>query len=214
MINLVLISTASFVTAFSGALMPGPLLFYTIAKSFKHGAYTGFFVIIGHALLEIIIVLLLLTGIKSLLNKILFEIILSFIGGASLILMGVLMIIPAAKNKINIDMSVQKINKKNNYGLLLGGFIISISNPYFLIWWFFIGAGYLFASIKLGIFGIIFFFIGHILADFAWYIFISFCTAKSKKIINDTFYKILVLVCGVLIIFMGSYFLYNGFSKV
>ncbi len=210
MTALLLIFTGSFVVALSGALAPGPLLFYTISKTPKHGSLTGVFVIFGHAVLEILIVVLLLFGIKSLFNKTVFEIIISLTGGITLILMGILTIIPAIKNKTGLELENKKYENKFNYGLLAGGFLISISNPYFLIWWIFIGAGYMYASLKFGIIGLIVFFAGHILADFAWYFFVSLCVDKSKKLINNTFYKYLMITCSILIVLMGLYFLTNG----
>jgi len=52
----------SFLIAFSGALMPGPLLTVTIAVSSKRGPWTGPLLILGHAVLEIAMVSLLLAG--------------------------------------------------------------------------------------------------------------------------------------------------------
>jgi len=208
MISLIIIFGSSFITALSGALMPGPLLFYTIAETGKNGAWTGFFVIIGHAILELIIVVLLLLGFRNLLNKNIFEIIISLIGGITLFIMGLTMIIPALKNKLKLEDNT-KIKKASRY-LIISGIIVSISNPFFIIWWFFIGAGYLYSALKLGALGIIFFFIGHTLADMSWYVFVSYCIHKGKKIIGDTFYKYLIITCAFLIIAMGAFFIYNG----
>ena len=39
-----------FVVGISGAMMPGPLLIYTIQESLKKGKWTGALVILGHAM--------------------------------------------------------------------------------------------------------------------------------------------------------------------
>jgi len=44
--------------AFSGAMMPGPLLTYTIKQSLNTGAHSGFVIISGHAIMEIILIAL------------------------------------------------------------------------------------------------------------------------------------------------------------
>ena len=46
----------SFVIALSGALAPGPLLAACISESTKHGFKSGPLMILGHAILEIIMV--------------------------------------------------------------------------------------------------------------------------------------------------------------
>lgn len=212
MVNLFLIFTGSFITAFSGAIVPGPLLFYTIAKSHKHGVVTGFLVIFGHAILELILVLVLLFGIKSFLNKGFIEIIVSYIGGFILLIMGILMIVPVLKDKLDIKNKEYSNLKKNKVAMISAGFFMSLSNPYFLIWWLFIGAGYLFSALKYGYIGIFFFFIGHILADLIWYVFVAFCIDKGKKIFKAKFYKYLIITCSILVFFIGGYFVYNGFK--
>lgn len=204
----------SFLTAFSGALAPGPLLFYTIARSSKHGWLTGVFVIAGHALLELVIVLLLIFGMKSFMNRIIFEMVLSLTGGLTLIVMGVFTFKPLYKKENSIDLQEITGTKKYNFNLFAGGFVISLSNPYFLLWWFFIGAGYLFASMKLGILGVLAFFAGHTLADFIWYIFVSFFVSKSKKMIQGRWFNALILICGILIVFMGVLFVINGIRLI
>ena len=55
----------SFLVALTGAMAPGPLLTYTIIKSVKtrkRGYLMGLWIIIGHAFLEMGIIILLLLG--------------------------------------------------------------------------------------------------------------------------------------------------------
>ena len=47
---------ASFGLAFSGAMMPGPLLTVTISESPRKGFITGPLLILGHAVLEVALV--------------------------------------------------------------------------------------------------------------------------------------------------------------
>ena len=50
--KLAALGATSFVIAFSGAIMPGPLLTITIGESVKRGARAGPLIIVGHAILE------------------------------------------------------------------------------------------------------------------------------------------------------------------
>ncbi|MBN1531968.1 MAG: LysE family transporter [Spirochaetes bacterium] len=210
MTALVLIFAGSFVAAFSGALMPGPLLFYTIAKSARHGAATGFLVILGHAILELLTVTLLLFGIHAFLNRAAFETAMSLIGGALLLGMGVLMILPSLRNRVDLSVDERSLPAGSSRNLVVSGFIVSLSNPYFLMWWLFIGAGYLFAALKSGFPGVVCFFAGHIIADMAWYTFVSYGVHKGRRFISPFLYRALIVSCGVLIMAMGLYFLYHG----
>ena len=47
-----MIFLSAMAVAFSGAVMPGPLLTYTIRQALSRGPKSGFVIIIGHALLE------------------------------------------------------------------------------------------------------------------------------------------------------------------
>ena len=67
------IFSLSFLVALTGAMSPGPLLTYTIIKSArtsKRGYLMGLWIIIGHAILEMGIVILLLLGFSFILKNI------------------------------------------------------------------------------------------------------------------------------------------------
>jgi hypothetical protein len=59
----------SLLIAFSGALMPGPMLTYTIEMSLKRGVRAGILIPLGHALLEAVVAIVLLTGAGRLFNE-------------------------------------------------------------------------------------------------------------------------------------------------
>ena len=69
MVSLVSIFFTSFVIALSGAMMPGPLLTATISESTRHGIKAGPLLILGHGILELLLVTALLLGLAPLLQK-------------------------------------------------------------------------------------------------------------------------------------------------
>ena len=79
---------------------------------------------------------------------------------------------------LSLDFSAGERKKQN---LVLAGIVFSLANPYWLIWWASIGLGYIVYSVQFGVAGVSSFFAGHILADFAWYAFISFGVAKGRR---------------------------------
>ena len=58
MLPLLTIFFTSFCIALSGALMPGPLLTVTISETTRRGLLVGPLLIIGHSILELILVVL------------------------------------------------------------------------------------------------------------------------------------------------------------
>ena len=63
------IFSSSFLIALSGALMPGPLLTYTVAESARRGFWAGPIIMLGHGFLELGLVVLLLLGIGAIINQ-------------------------------------------------------------------------------------------------------------------------------------------------
>ena len=81
----------SFLVALTGAMSPGPLLTYTIIKSVqtsKHGYLMGLWIIIGHAILELGIIILLLLGFSFILKNIIVIRIVGIVGGLILVFFG------------------------------------------------------------------------------------------------------------------------------
>jgi len=200
---------ASYVIAFSGAIMPGPLLSYTISKTTNMGFKAAPLIITGHSIPEIIFIALILLGFKSFLENNIFITTVSFSGAFVLTYMSIKMFLSIPKLTLGFSANQQK--SKNT---ILAGALISISNPYWIIWWITIGLGYILMSQKYGSFGIVIFFLGHILGDITWYFFISYLVTGGKKYFTDKIYKYLISVCALLLIIFSGIFIYYGFTKL
>ena len=201
--NLAVIAFSSFVIALSGALVPGPLFTITVSESAKRGASTGPLIILGHAILEVVIIILILSGLSPFLKHETTRWVISLMGGGMLILMGgmILKDLPKARLVYTGD------GQKQGMNLILTGILASLSNPYWVIWWATIGLGYLVSSLKFGLAGVALFFLGHISADLAWYSIISYTVARGRKVVGNRGYKAVLLLCGVFLIFFGAWFL-------
>ncbi len=210
-IALLTIFCTSFILALSGALMPGPLLTVTVSESSRRGAMVGPMMIFGHSLLELTLVVALLSGLAPILVRDDVFILISLIGGAILLWMGTSMLrsLPQLTLGGQADLHVRK--SKN---LVLTGMLLSVANPYWLLWWASIGLGYIMHSMKFGIMGIAAFFFGHILADLAWYCLISFGIAKGRRFFSDSLYRKLIGGCAVFLLVFSCWFLYGGIDKV
>jgi threonine/homoserine/homoserine lactone efflux protein len=196
----------SLIIGFSGAMMPGSLLTYTIEKSMKIGPKAGFLVSVGHSLLELLLVILLFLGLGKYLETPLAQMIIGILGGAVLIFFGVSMIKDVVQGKINIEMKESTTSKSG--GIILGSALISASNPYFAVWWAAVGLGLMMNAYNLlGLAGVVLFYTGHILADFTWYMSVSFVIGKTRRFINMKVYRVIIIILGAVLIGFGAGFL-------
>ena len=127
--HIIQLFTASLLTGFSGAIMPGPVLIYTIGKSLSHGFISGTLAAIGHSLLELFLVIGLTFGLDQLLNNQIAEFIIGTAGGLFLLWMGWGM----SKNPVGTAIPiVDKSDADSSRGPISAGIILSATNPYFL----------------------------------------------------------------------------------
>lgn len=209
MLPLLSIFFSSFIIALSGAMMPGPLLTVTISESSRRGAITGPLLITGHAILEFILIIGLLIGIEPVLKHELFFITIALTGGIIILWMAWGMFRSLPILSVNRE---AKTGKKNN--LLLSGILLSIANPYWIIWWATIGIGYIAYTRELGLADIFIFFIGHIAGDFIWYTAISLAVSKGKKLFTDRIYRIIIAVCAVFLSCFAIYLVITAVIKI
>lgn len=208
LIKLLTIFMSSFIIALSGAMMPGPLLTTTISESSQRGFVAGPLIIGGHAILEAVLIVALLMGLGSFLQQPWVFVATAIIGSVILFLMscGMFKSLPS----LNLDWDNVSSHDKNP---VFSGFLMSIANPYWIIWWATIGLGYILYSWQFGLLGIIFFFAGHILADLAWYSFISAAVAGGRQFLTDRVYRCLIAICASFLVLFSGYFAFAGIKK-
>lgn len=202
----------SFLVALTGALSPGPLLTFTIYKSIKQrrGYLAGIYIILGHATIELTLIIVLLAGASLFFQNILFLTTIGIIGGILLVVYGFLVIKNVFRTKISIEFenSLHKGFKGNSF---LGGIIVSLSNPYWEFWWAVIGLGFL-ISYNVSFanpLGLLLFFLGHELGDAVWYLPISTIAYFGGKSLNPKIFKYILLACGAFTIIFGIYLAIN-----
>jgi len=206
----------SFLVALTGALTPGPLLTFTIYKSLKQkkGYLAGVFIILGHATVELALILILLAGASLFFQNLILLTSIGIIGGIFMIIFGLLVVRDTIKADANVDFNLKDGNLKGYKGnSFVGGIIVSLSNPYWTFWWAVIGLGF------LGTFNITFatpielllFFIGHELGDIIWYLPISIFVYLGGKSLNPKIYKYVLIVCAGFMIIFGIYLILNIF---
>lgn len=189
--------------------MPGPLLTATISESSRRGFIAGPLMIGGHALLELALVVALLLGLAPFFQMPVVFVAVALTGAVILLWMafGMFRTLPG------LSLSRQDKPEKLNHPMLSGIFM-SVSNPYWIIWWATIGLGYILYSQQFGFWGIAFFFAGHISADLLWYSFIAAAVASGRHLLNDRLYRFLIAACAVFLVVFAGYFAYSGLTRL
>ena len=199
----------SFIVAFSGAMMPGPLLTVTISETPRRGILTGPMLIAGHGVLELTLVIALLLGLVPLLRLDQVFIFTAIVGSGVLLWMalGMFKALPAMSLRTQPEQS----DRSNP---VVAGALLSIVNPYWTIWWVTIGLGYIMQSLEAGTWGVVLFFGGHILADLVWYSLISYGIWKGKAFMSDRIYRCLIGVCAAFLVVFAVLFARAGVLKI
>ena len=205
--ELATIFSASFILALSGALMPGPLLTVTVSESVKMGFKAGPLIITGHALLELLLIIALIWGLGPFLKIPFITGMIALIGGVILFWMGLSMVRSTPSSPVNNRDNPSSSKIPVFTSPLLMGIFASLSNPYWSLWWATVGLSYLISSMKFGLLGIFIFFIGHISADYLWYILVSIGISKGKGVISDRLYSGLIRICGFFLMGFAGWFI-------
>jgi len=185
------------VIGLSGAIIPGPLLAFTIFDTSRKRKVTGHYVIFGHVLWEAVVILIILRGFGSLLtqSRTLFYV----VGGLVLVLMGVLMFRSVRKGEIEVRNS--RVNSS-----LLGGVFYTVFNPTQPLWWATAGSALLLKGLEtMSFMGVVTVTLGHWLSDFAYYTLISFMINRHERYISPK-QRLISMFLGFFVVLLGAYF--------
>jgi len=201
--------------AFTGALMPGPMLAVTALHTHRRGWTAGPLVVLGHAVLELALIVVAVLGFGEYLKHWTVVGGLGVGGGIVLAVMGVGML--AASRTVELtDPAAQPEAEGGaagpgfHRGALVAGVWSSLINPYWSIWWLFIGLWLVAEHAPTFGVGLAVFYAGHVLADLIWYTFVSVSFAKGKAYLSRRAFRGLVLVGGALLVLMAVHFGWSG----
>lgn len=214
------IAVTSFLIGLSGAMMPGPVLTVTIDETAARlqpeapgaigraqagAALVGPLIVVGHGMLEILLLAAVVLGLGRLL--LLGPVIgtIALLGGAVLTWMAWGMW--RSVGTLSLRAGPEQVKRRHP---ILAGLLTTLSNPYWIIWWATIGLSYIAISLRLGLAGLVSFYLGHILSDLVWYGSVSATLAMGRRLLTDRTYRGLVTACAVLLLGFGLYFGYAG----
>ncbi|MBW7995872.1 MAG: lysine transporter LysE [Candidatus Glassbacteria bacterium] len=204
----------SFIIGLSGALMPGPMFVAVVGQSPHRGAWTGPIAVLGHGMLESVLVAAVILGLAEFLKNAAVLSVIAVAGGAMLLWMGVDMLRSAGKLTLFPESAGAGSGGLVQVHPFWAGILTSLSNPYWILWWATIGLGYMVISRELGIPGLAAFLVGHVMADLVWYTIVSTLVAGGKRWLSDGLYRGMIRVCAVSLVFFAVYFGWYGLNGI
>ena len=186
-------------------MMPGPMFAVTLAKSYRT-PWAGAQVSLGHAVIEVPLILLIYFGFARFFENITVQVVLSILGGGMIIWLGIAMFRARAE--------VVQRGKDLSYSAFIAGIITSGFNPYFLLWWATVGSLLVMKFLGFGATGLIAFIIVHWLCDLVWLSIISSVVYRTHSLWGLRFQEWLFIICSLLLIGFGGWFIVSGIQLV
>jgi threonine/homoserine/homoserine lactone efflux protein len=203
----------AFVIGLSGALAPGPVLTATVSETAKRGFWAGPLIVLGHAVLEIVLLVALVAGLGDWLALPVVQGVLGVGGGLLLAVLGVHMM-ATARDSVFQALPMSPDRRSALRGPVLTGILTSLANPYWILWWATVGLNLISLALKHGVLGLGVFYTGHILADLVWYSLVAAAIAAGRRILPQPVYVVLFLLCGLAMAGLGGYFLGTGIGRL
>jgi len=191
-----------FAIGLSGALIPGPLLVYSISLALKRGTAAGVMPVWGHFFVEILVIVLILSGGGVLLQTPVAAKYIPWIGGGALIIMGLLVF----RKSFSLTVPTQQRSSGHRYAMV-GGVVFTAFNPSFPVWWASVGTPVVLKIYLGGLLGVALFMVGHWAADFGWYALVSYGVSRGKSVLTDRAYRLLIRVLGLILVGFGVFFI-------
>lgn len=199
---------AAFVIGLSGAMSPGPYLTMTIARTLRDGRLSAFLMLVGHALLEAALLVGFAFGLANILKSPAVARVMSAVGGAVLVWMGASLLWGAWRGTISADLHAAEEPAK--MGPVAHGAIVSLSNPYWTLWWATIGITLALRGLEFGPVGVLAFFVGHELADLAWYSVVILAVSAGRHLLSDRVYRLIMGALGAVLLYLGGSFILSA----
>jgi len=209
MTALVTVSLTWYLVSLSGVLAPGPIAALAISEGARRGPRAGPLISFGHALTELAMLIALAVGLREFLQRPPVAGTLGLVGGVVLLWMGYGLAKAAWLDRLTLNPG-DPPDGAARFGPVAGGVLLSVGNPYWLLWWATVGAGYFILFTQFGIAGLIAFYVGHVTLDLGWNSLLAFLSASGRRAVPQPVYRGVLLACGLFLMAMSVYFVRSG----
>ena len=219
--DLLAVTLTWWAVSLSGVLMPGPISAMAVSEGARRGAIAGPLVTAGHAVAEAVMVGALAAGLSQVLKLPAVVGAIGIVGGLVLLWMGwgIVQTARAAASGPAFAAGAGNAGAPGAAGVRLPsrgtlvrtGLLVTVGNPYWLLWWATVGAAYLVAFSRFGIAAlVVLFFAGHVALDLGWTTFLAFTVGAGRGRVPARAYQVVLGICGVFVMAMSVFFVYSG----
>ena len=190
------------ITSLSGVMAPGPMFTMTLAKSLK-SPWAGVYVSLGHAVIEVPLILLVYFGLAQFFENITVQLVLGVLGGGMIVWMGI--------SLFRARLILAREGKDTTYNAFVAGILMSGLNPFFLVWWVTVGSLLLMNFLDaVGTWGLPFFIIVHWLCDLVWLSLVSFTVYRTHTFWGEKVQEWVFIVLSLTLLYFGGQFIVKG----
>jgi len=194
------------VISLSGVMAPGPISAVAVGKG-TDAPYAGALVAIGHGLVEMPLMIAVFYGLGTLLRLPYVKDVLALVGGAVLLWMAFGMY-RALRSDSSAQEAVADVSRDRSP--LTAGVLLSLGNPYFLLWWATVGAALIGRAVAFGAAGFAALALTHWLCDLGWDSALSALSYRGGRALGPRFRKGVLAISGLFLLIFGARFLVNG----
>jgi threonine/homoserine/homoserine lactone efflux protein len=183
----------------TGVMAPGPITAATLAAGAR-SRHAGALIALGHAAVEMPLILLLAAGIGAFLESPTVKAVIGLAGGTFLVLMGVQLLLSLRTCNAESEAAVQRRP-------FMTGVVLTGANPYFLVWWATVGLTLATQASGYGAAALIAFGIVHWLCDLVWLEVLSWAGFQGSQAFGLRSQKVISVICAVVLLGFGLQFL-------
>ncbi|HOP61855.1 MAG TPA: LysE family transporter [Spirochaetota bacterium] len=186
-----------------GLITPGPVMAVTVERGTK-SPHAGAFVTLGHVTVELPFVILLFAGLGKFTKEPRLRIILSLAGSIFLFYLAW---------KTFRARNVKRTPSAGVYSSsFLAGAMMTLANPFLLLWWGTVGSMLIIRSIELGPAVSVLFYVCHGVSNIIWLYFLSWLSYEGNLVIGKRYRYTVAFICGGILIGFGGYFIITAFK--
>ena len=210
--SLIAVFVFAIAVSVGAVISPGPVSAAVISESPRYGWRVGPIVTVGHALLELLMVVLIAIGFSTGLATPGVQRGIAVGGGLLLIFIGARYLVSAGRGSMRLPQSNGQAAPRSTRALFSIGVLTTLSNPFWYAWWVTVAAGYLAEARALGTAALGVFYLGHISTDFGWNSLLSSITAAGRRWLTPWRYRALLMLTGLAMAYFGLAFLGSAFA--
>ena len=190
----------------TGVMSPGPMTAATLAAGARH-RHAGLTMAIGHGIVEFPLLVLLIAGLGRVLEREMVRVAIGFVGGGFLIALGVQLLRQARKPALLAAPVTDR-------SALVTAILLTIGNPYFLLWWATVGLALAAQASRFGILAFAVFGIVHWLCDLVWLEVLSQTSFRGARVFSEKAQGRVLAVCGVALLCFAGKFIIDAGAKL